>query len=309
MTYLKSLSLALLALPAMAHALSASACGGSDLSGNPSFGGGSFACGQFSSGGMPDLAGMPPSRPTVDVFIPGNNGVSARVDSRDVLTLANGAYFAAQSHSVNGSNYVELQARPGHLGPFSGIDSSVMAGTRWQDSFRISGGNGQAEVAITVAWPGLIPPPADWHESVWTVNDPAFQSPAWNGNFRLRYQEGTTEALNLPFMESSAHGSFSSALSEYQGNATYRFNVPYDTWIALEGSLIVSAVNMDKSFAGGVSITGMMLPDGAELVTQSGMPLFNIETPPVPEPETWAMLLAGLGIVGVAARRRAAARA
>lgn len=29
---------------------------------------------------------------------------------------------------------------------------------------------------------------------------------------------------------------------------------------------------------------------------------------PVPEPETWAMLLAGLGLVGVAARRRATGR-
>jgi hypothetical protein len=31
-----------------------------------------------------------------------------------------------------------------------------------------------------------------------------------------------------------------------------------------------------------------------------------VRTPPVPEPETWAVLLAGLGLVGWAGRRRPA---
>jgi hypothetical protein len=34
-------------------------------------------------------------------------------------------------------------------------------------------------------------------------------------------------------------------------------------------------------------------------------PLLSVEVAPVPEPETWALLMAGLGLIGFAARRRA----
>ena len=33
---------------------------------------------------------------------------------------------------------------------------------------------------------------------------------------------------------------------------------------------------------------------------------YNLDLAPVPEPETWALLLAGLGMIGTMARRRAA---
>lgn len=37
----------------------------------------------------------------------------------------------------------------------------------------------------------------------------------------------------------------------------------------------------------------------------AGLALDNVSVTPVPEPETWALMLAGLGLVGFAARRRA----
>ena len=43
--------------------------------------------------------------------------------------------------------------------------------------------------------------------------------------------------------------------------------------------------------AGGVSLSAWAVRDGNS-------------TPPIPEPETYAMLLAGLGLIGFAARRR-----
>ncbi|MCL2161245.1 MAG: PEPxxWA-CTERM sorting domain-containing protein [Betaproteobacteria bacterium] len=44
------------------------------------------------------------------------------------------------------------------------------------------------------------------------------------------------------------------------------------------------------------------ITSGSRVTTHTGL-TYNL---PIPEPETWAMLMAGLGIVGVAARRRRA---
>lgn len=46
----------------------------------------------------------------------------------------------------------------------------------------------------------------------------------------------------------------------------------------------------------------------SEFATASLRPLLTVDVMPVPEPETYAMLLAGLGLVGFAAKRRQAAK-
>ena len=249
---------------------------------------------------------MPPDVPAINVFIPASvNQGAASLDSRDLLQFSNGAYFAAQAHSVNGSNFVEVQARAGSLTGVTALNSHVMASTSWQDAFRLSGGSGEAELAITIAWPGLAPFPPGTLYSNTTMTLPPFLPSSWEANYQLRYREITAGAPNQLFDDipdsTSYQGSLHAAFNEFQGSALYRFNVPYDTWIALEGSLLVSAVNTNKSFASGVSIANIELPSGVTLQTYSGNPL----TAPVPEPETWAMLLAGLGIVTAAAHRKA----
>lgn len=45
---------------------------------------------------------------------------------------------------------------------------------------------------------------------------------------------------------------------------------------------------------------GLIVPDGYAFSSASGV----FATAPVPEPETYALLLAGLGLVGLAARHR-----
>lgn len=59
---------------------------------------------------------------------------------------------------------------------------------------------------------------------------------------------------------------------------------------------------------GAVCMTGTTVAGYGSLGTMSGYPISQIITAaPVPEPETWGMLLAGLGLIGFAVRRRQAA--
>lgn len=42
----------------------------------------------------------------------------------------------------------------------------------------------------------------------------------------------------------------------------------------------------------------------SEYATLAGRPILSVEIAPVPEPETYALMLAGLGLIGFMARRR-----
>ena len=69
--------------------------------------------------------------------------------------------------------------------------------------------------------------------------------------------------------------------------------------------------NLGQYFLIGTDYSGVALASGLKLYAfdnnrsgNSGSILVNLEVSAVPEPETYAMMLAGLGLVGFAARRR-----
>ena len=71
--------------------------------------------------------------------------------------------------------------------------------------------------------------------------------------------------------------------------------------------------NLGQYFLIGTDYSGVALASGLKLYAfdnnrsgNSGRILVNLEVRAVPEPETYAMMLAGLGLVGFAARRRQA---
>lgn len=85
------------------------------------------------------------------------------------------------------------------------------------------------------------------------------------------------------------------AVGYYQGSVSLPYG-PFSTLSLSQGSLTF------KIAAGG-AFAGIVATDQAELTFS-----FNAIAAPVPEPESWALLLAGVGLVGYAARRGPASR-
>jgi len=91
------------------------------------------------------------------------------------------------------------------------------------------------------------------------------------------------------------------------GNAYALIFVPDDPLAALTQAQIDKLAYADCApggMMGAVCMTGTSVAGYGLAGTMSGYPLSQTITAAVPEPETWGMLLAGLGLVGYAARRR-----
>jgi hypothetical protein len=83
------------------------------------------------------------------------------------------------------------------------------------------------------------------------------------------------------------------------------------SWDLVTGKLMATSVitdtNGDRGLSdllGGGFLTATIMGDGSLSVSEVGFAPTVLTAAPVPEPETYAMMLAGLGLVGFAARRR-----
>ncbi|MFQ3595887.1 MAG: PEPxxWA-CTERM sorting domain-containing protein [Sphingomonadaceae bacterium] len=85
-----------------------------------------------------------------------------------------------------------------------------------------------------------------------------------------------------------------------------------ETTLFLEGwfNLTICNGNFRCDFGNTSAIRFSAMPEGLSWTSQSGVFLSGLVAPPpppggvIPEPATWAMLIAGFGLVGSAARRR-----
>ena len=93
-------------------------------------------------------------------------------------------------------------------------------------------------------------------------------------------------------------GLFDDGLSDAQIGSTFTFNKNAPT---VEGAIFAGLLpgSYYYELQGELSKVG-----GSKFYALNSVALSTGSTPPVPEPETYAMLLAGLGVVTIAARRR-----
>ena len=209
------------------------------------------------------------------------------------------AYRAEASSSVGVLKAVAAtQAPSNNSNPYSYNygNSSANASASWSDWFVISGGTGLGTANFESVLNG-------------TLNSAKNGSASYSLN--ITYSTGAycyywyntcgeaDQDQSLFSQTSSLSGNVKSSLSqEIEGEFTFDYDKPFQ----LMATLNTSAANggmVDLTLASLGSI--LLLPVGSQMLSASGL---TVQA--VPEAETYAMMLAGLGLVGFAARRRAA---
>ncbi|MCA1978591.1 MAG: PEP-CTERM sorting domain-containing protein [Thiobacillus sp.] len=119
----------------------------------------------------------------------------------------------------------------------------------------------------------------------------------------------TVLGLDDPVYATLSMGQSSASLtSSFNESGTLRFD-----YLAGNRYLIVASLDVGVSNGGTVdfyntaTLSSLTLTPGTTMSAMSGADYFNLgntAAPPIPEPETYALMLAGLGLVGFAARRQ-----
>lgn len=174
--------------------------------------------------------------------------------------------------------------------------SSANATSTWSDWFVISGGTGEDTASFASLLDGMM-------------------NSSKNGSARyglnISYSTGaycyficgeSDQSQTVFSQTSSLSGKAKTTLSQQiEGEFTFAYDKPFQ----LTATLDVGGTSGGMAdFSLSALSSSLVLPAGVQLVSASGY-----FAQPVPEAETYAMMLAGLGLVGfAAARRRAAAR-
>jgi hypothetical protein len=208
-------------------------------------------------------------------------------------------------HAEASADVAQLKARaetkwvPGSNGAgnyYNYGSSSANATSTWSDWFVISGGTGLGTASFASVLDGVMAS---------SKNGSAGYS------LNIGYSTGTycyywynscgeaDQSQTLFSQTSSLSGKGKSTLSQ---DIEGEFIFAYDQAFQLTATLNVSGSNGGMAdFALASLDDSLILPEGANLLSSSGL-----YVQAVPEAETYAMMLAGLGLVGVAAARRRA---
>ena len=175
-------------------------------------------------------------------------------------------------------------------------NSSASANATWSDWFVISGGTGLGSASFSSLLDGTMASAkygsAGYSLNIgYSTNDYCYY---WNNSCSEAEQRQT-----LFSQTSSLYGKSTSTLSQViEGEFTFAYNKPFQ----LTASLNSHATNGGLADFTLTSLgSSLVLPAGANLLSSSGL-----YVQAVPEAETYAMMLAGLGLVGFAAARRRA---
>ena len=228
---------------------------------------------------------------------PSNNTVYGVTTSNEIYTLnaytGNSSFVAALSNNI-------ITSANGYDLDFNPVNEAL--GTT---SFRIVGSNGQ-NFAVN-ANTGAV--------TNFANNQPSATTPhtIGTGYTGVSY---TNSNPSVPASSTSLY--YINSSTDELFVATSAFNTPTITKVGALGHEILRANGLDIS-ASGIAYSSFLMDDGTG---KSALTTINLATgaatktgdflgtingltiAPVPEPETYAMLLAGLGLIGVASRRK-----
>lgn len=174
----------------------------------------------------------------------------------------------------------------------------------WLDGFVVSGGSGVGTLNLSVQLHGTLYDPADVNYALLMSNDPnAFSPAAIVADAGAAYINlpSTTPVLLVEVDDTPDYPAGSGAIAFPSGAVNQQFNVNL-SFVYGQTFYLASVLDIGGygDFYNSASF-GIAAPVGATINSLSGT-IYPVAA--VPEPETYAMLLAGLGLVGWAARRR-----
>ncbi|MDP1923821.1 MAG: PEP-CTERM sorting domain-containing protein [Thiobacillus sp.] len=174
--------------------------------------------------------------------------------------------------------------------------STANASASWSDWFVISGGAGLGTANFESVLTGTLSSAKNGSAS-YSLNI-AYSTGAYCYYWYNTCGEADQDQ-SLLSQTSSLSGKAKSTLSQnIEGEFTFEYDKPFQ----LMASLNTSAAYGSMADLSLVSLgSSLILPAGSQMLSASGL---TVQA--VPEAETYAMMLAGLGLVGFAARRRAA---
>lgn len=155
----------------------------------------------------------------------------------------------------------------------------------------------------------------DWAAHDATIyGETSFALKAGSGKFTDTFSFTLSQSSDL--LATLASGQFDSSKGNFSGQLRL-FSGLFDDGLSDSQIGSTFSFNKNKALLEDISFTGLQAGSyyyevqgelrkvgGNKYYTLHSVALANGGTPPVPEPETYAMLLAGLGVVGIAARRR-----
>lgn len=229
---------------------------------------------------------------------------------------AAGAFLLGDSHKVNFANFTLKEAA---LVTLTFVDDNAGSGFSFNPSMSLYRGNivyqAHDDLPVDPLNPKLATPPFSKTQNA-RDNGTTADSQGITSAFRDTVHNsgvyyGQFNALG-DYSQGNAAG-FWSAVA-YLGHATGYFN-PDGTWAGNAGSntleMLLDAGSYTLAFSGNAQALSYGAQRSAEITSPygaisnlGGTLHFSVAAAPVPEPHTWAMLLAGLAAVGFAARRR-----
>jgi hypothetical protein len=259
-----------------------------------------------------------PARANVPVYTYAYTGLD--LNSDEIIDIEDDAlaFMASGAHAELTSNQGSLASATSHFGQNlayaravnpPGGPEQIGALSIWSDLFTISGGvgNGMAQVSAVVSGAlsgnyysafgyALIKSDAPLlPQDILPVPTQPIQPDDFFFNLTSTlYQAGGSVVLSAYNDSVSAAGPVQIVL----GNS---FDFTYDSPFYLTGILVVGASESGEAEFSHTADFGMTVVGDGEVDALSGTAYAAAQ--PVPEPETWAMLLAGLGLVALRLRR------